>query len=92
MLTEAYLETSQTPTMELFWENSQRLIAMNYFCKSFFVDVWLGSKYTSGSLDAPFEMALRTFLIFQNVTKTGEIVSLCSSKSCLLNIHSGNKN
>ena len=31
--TEAYLETSRTSTMELFGENSQRLLAPDYFRK-----------------------------------------------------------
>ena len=31
--TEAYLEPSQTSTMELFYENIERLLAVNYFRK-----------------------------------------------------------
>ena len=35
-------------TMEIFWENNDRLLAVNYFCeKSLIVDVQLGSRYAS---------------------------------------------
>ena len=66
MFAEAYLEPSQTSTMELFGENSWRLVAINYFCTSASssVDVWLGSKYASGSLDEPCEIApLNSFIL-----------------------------
>ena len=33
VLTETYLDSSRTSTMELFSENSQQLKAVNYFCK-----------------------------------------------------------
>ena len=65
MLTEAYLESSQTSTRELFCKDSWWLVAMNYFCKNapLYIDAWLGSKYASGSLDKPCEMApLNSFL------------------------------
>ena len=66
MFTEAYLEPSQTSTVELFCENSWRLVAINYFCTNApsYVDVWLGSKYASGSLNEPWEMApLNSFIL-----------------------------
>ena len=66
MFTEAYLEPSQKSTMELFCENSWRLVAINYFCANAlsYVDVCLGSKYVSGSLDEPCEMApLNSFIL-----------------------------
>ena len=35
-------------TMEIFWENNDRLLAVNYFCeKSLIVDVQLGSRHAS---------------------------------------------
>ena len=33
LLPKAYLELSQTSMMKLFWENSLRLLAVNYFHK-----------------------------------------------------------
>ena len=48
MFLEAYLEPSQTSTMELFWENSWWLVANKYFCTN---ATSYGSKYASGSLD-----------------------------------------
>ena len=46
--------------MELFCENSWQLAAIYYFCKNAppHVDVWLGSKYSSGSLEEPCKMVL----------------------------------
>ena len=67
MFTEAYLELSQTSMMELFCENSWRLVAINHFCKNapLYVDVWLGSKNASGWLDEPRKMALLNSFILQ---------------------------
>ena len=73
MFTEAYLEPSQTSTMELFCENSWPLVAINCFCTNtplYVVDVWLGSKYASGSLDEPCEMAQLNSFILRYYVKT----------------------
>ena len=73
MFTEGYLEPSQTSTMELFCENSWPLVVINYFCTNtplYVVDVWLGSKYASGSLDEPCEMAQLNSFILQYYVKT----------------------
>ena len=66
MLTEAYVESSQTSTRELFCKDSWRLVAINYFCENapLYIDAWLGSKYASGSLDKPCEMAPLNSFIF----------------------------
>ena len=38
---KAYLALFQTPAMEIFWENSEGLLAVNCFCKkSFIIDAW----------------------------------------------------
>ena len=57
MFTETYLEASQT---------SKMYAAINYFYTNApsYVDVWLGSKYASGSLDEPYEMApINSFIL-----------------------------
>ena len=56
MLTEAYLEPSQTFTMELFCKNAPS-----------YINVWLGSKYASGSLDKPCEMAPLNSFVLHNL-------------------------
>ena len=55
MFTEAYLEPSLTSLMKLFCKNSWQLVDINYFWKNapLYIDVWLGSKYATGSLDKP---------------------------------------
>ena len=66
MFTEAYLEPSQTFMMELFCKNSGRLEAIDYFYKNAptYVDVWLGSKNASGSLDEPCKLVpLNSFIL-----------------------------
>ena len=73
MFTELYLEPSQTSTMELLRENSWPLVAINDFCTNaplYVVDVWLGSKYASCSLDEPCEMAQLNSFILQYYVKT----------------------
>ena len=49
---ESYLELNQTPTMELLCENSDELLAANYYHeKSSVIDVWVVSINASeGSL------------------------------------------
>ena len=37
---EAYLEPSQRFKMELFWENSELLKAVKYFCKSALLQIY----------------------------------------------------
>ena len=44
----AYLEPSWISAMELFSENSWRLLGVNYFRKNSIVVVRVGSKYVSG--------------------------------------------
>ena len=66
MFTEEYLEPSWTSAIKLFGENSLRLVAINYFYRNApsYVDVWLGSKKVSGSLDKPCEMTpLNSFIL-----------------------------
>ena len=53
MVTEAHLKPSQTSVMELFSE------------KCLLADVWLGSNYVSGPLDAPCKiMPLNIFILY----------------------------
>ena len=52
MFTEIYLEPSWTSTIEFYCENNHQL----FLQKCSLVDTWQGSKYASGSLDAPCEM------------------------------------
>ena len=67
MFTEAYLEPSQTYMMELFCENSWRLVAINYICKKapWYIYVLLGYKCASDLLDEPYEMAPLNCFILQ---------------------------
>ena len=50
-----------------FFENSQRLVTVKYFLQNCSIaDVSLGSKYTSGSLDAPCEV-VPLIVLFCNI-------------------------
>ena len=70
MFTEAYLESSKTSTMELFAEIVNSLYLLFIFAKCSLVDVQLGSRYASGSLDTPCKIApLNSFIskyLYQN--------------------------
>ena len=44
---EAYLEPSQTSKMELFMKTVNDFQLLTNYAKSFVLDVWLGSQYTS---------------------------------------------
>ena len=48
-----YLKPSQTSTMELFWENSWQLKAVDYIHKGSIVDVRLGFEYNSDIQNMP---------------------------------------
>ena len=76
MFTEAYLEPSQTSTMELFCKNNWRFVAINYLCTnaSSYVYVWLGSKYASCSLEEPCKMAPLNSFILQYYVRTSFII------------------
>ena len=43
----AFLEPDQTPEMVLFVKIVNDIKLLNVFTKSSFLDVWIGSKYTS---------------------------------------------
>ena len=73
---EAYLEPSQTTTMKLFCENSQRLKAVDYFSKkSFVVEVPLGSKYASALNKENNENYRNNLRIYYSVFRT--LLSIC---------------
>ena len=57
MFTEVYLEPSKTSTMKLFPEIVNDLYLLFIFVKCSLVDVQLGSRYASGSLDTPCKIA-----------------------------------
>ena len=51
MLTEAYSEPCQTSKMELFEKKVNSFQPLTIFARILFLDVWLGSGYTSGKIN-----------------------------------------
>ena len=72
MFTEAYLGPNWTCAMELF-AIADDLQLLTIFAKSSLVDVWLGSKYASGSLDTPILRSGVMQVVFINKCKSYEI-------------------
>ena len=64
-----YSEPCQTFKKEFFCENSSQFSTVNYFCKSFVLNVWQGSDCTSKLLNWDLDYACQTLELVKTVAK-----------------------